>query len=74
MLAAMMALASSVDGTGYGSPFTRVVHENRAKKSTPEEINKANGLKEFTIEGKVYWAINYKNAVKKYNKEKGSKG
>ena len=32
------------------------------------EINKRNGLKLFNIEGAEIWALNEKNAIKKYNK------
>ena len=28
----------------------------------------AKGLREFIIDGQSFWAINYKNALKKYNK------
>ena len=43
---------------------------NYTKTSTKEDIAKRNGLQEFKIGGKSYWAINYKNAIRKFNKDK----
>ena len=67
-LLAMMAMASQYS-SGYHTPSNWVEKESKAKKATQEEINKANGLKEFIIDDKPYWAINYKNALKKSNKK-----
>ncbi len=39
------------------------------KKASQDAISKAKGLKEFEINGKIYLAINYKNALKKSKKE-----
>jgi len=63
--AALLAMMSMV------SQFNRGYEkESKAKKATQEEINRANGLREFVIEGEPYWAINYKNAIRKFNKKR----
>ena len=35
------------------------------------EVNKKKGVKEFIIDGKKVYAINYKNALRKANLDKG---
>jgi hypothetical protein len=41
-------------------------NKNNAKKKKPLP----NGMKEFNIDGTIVYAINEKNALKKYNKNK----
>ncbi len=43
------------------------------KKSNPKSNlsqNEAAGLKKFVIEGREIWALNEKNAIRKFNKQK----
>ena len=40
-------------------------------QNTEADFAKHIGLKEFEIEGEKFYAINYKNALKKYNKKHG---
>lgn len=70
-LYALELMAAMLDGGMSGT--TRSVRE--AEPLTPEQIQKkkeeqwkAQGLKPFNINGKVIWALNEKNAIKKYNK------
>lgn len=49
----------------YKQPLT-----DDEKKAAKERQNIAKGLKKFIIHGKVIWALNEKNALKKYSKTK----
>lgn len=68
-LLTMLAMTSAL-ASGDNRFLENIASESRSKKSSKEEIAKANGLKEFNIGGKSYWAINYKNAIRKFNKDK----
>lgn len=64
MMYAMMGAFSSRVNLDGAIPI-----QSNARTSTKEEINKSKGLKEFKIGGKSYWAVNYKNAIRKFNKD-----
>lgn len=44
----------------------------RRERENEEKRNLKKGLKPFEINGEIHWAINEKNAIKKYNKKKSS--
>lgn len=43
---------------------------NVVSKGDEEQVKRSNGMREFIINGVSIWALNYKNAVRKYAKMK----
>jgi hypothetical protein len=72
-LAAIMALMCATGSLPYTKPGD--VHTDpqilkQRKDFNIKESKKRQGLKEFNFNGTIILALNYKNAVKKYNKLK----
>ena len=51
--------------------FLQVQKTKQENQNTEADFAKHRGLKEFEIDGEKIYAINYKNALKKYNKKHG---
>ena len=51
--------------------FVSIIKRISKPQNTEADFAKHIGLKEFEIEGEKFYAINYKNALKKYNKKHG---
>jgi pyoverdine/dityrosine biosynthesis protein Dit1 len=81
-LALMYGLAASMSGgfAPMGQRFVPIDPEEAEKrrerkiKASKPQLAKAKGLKEFVFEdGSIFYAINYKNALKKHLNSKKSK-
>lgn len=60
----LMAMAAAFDG--FGGNSSRAIRESKpTPKKSIQEINKKQGLKEFTYGENKIWALNKKNADKK---------
>lgn len=50
---------------------TVAARRSRPKKATNKaKLAEADGLRKFVIEGREIWALNEKNAIRKFNKQK----
>lgn len=73
LLAALIPLAL-MGGENYGFDgkphvYLETEEELKAKRKAAQEKNNiSNGLKKFNIQGVEIWAINEKNAIRKFNK------
>jgi len=73
-MSSIFALASMFSTTyngymnGIGNKSAEEVLENFNKKNAKKKKPLPNGMKEFNINGTIVYAINEKNALKKYNK------
>lgn len=63
-LVTMFAAMSSMGGGGLDKPTAEEILSRKRKKT---KLIVPNGLKEFNIDGVVIYALNEKNAIKKFN-------
>jgi hypothetical protein len=64
----IMAIAGMLSNSFYP-----LIHTEKRKRISEEELNRKRGLKEFIINGQSVWAINEKNAVRKADKIKNAR-
>lgn len=67
-IASMFSTAYNGGMGGIGKSSAEEVLENFNKKNAKKKKPLPNGMKEFNINGTIVYAINEKNALKKYNK------
>jgi hypothetical protein len=66
----MLALASMMSGPITRTPYGEEIQPipESIDVETRNKQNAERGLKEFELNGVTVWALNHKNAIKKYNK------
>ena len=72
MLLTAMAMMMALGQTEGPIVSTRRSHTKKAPNKAPNKakLAEAAGLKKFVIEGREIWALNEKNAIRKFNKQK----